>query len=87
MAAFCPYFLRCESDVMESFSHVKNILELRELKWENCLINSGSPEKLVDFVWSITGHSVEESIKVRFQLAKLLVKVCISIRSLSQCNK
>ena len=68
LAAFCPYFLRCESDVMESFSHVNHVLELRELKWENCLINSGSPEKLVDFVWSITGHSIEESIKVHFQL-------------------
>ena len=58
------YFLRCESDVRESFEHVKDALELKELKWENCLVNCGTPEKLTDFIWSIHGHSLKESIKL-----------------------
>ena len=62
LASFIPYFLRCEADVLESFDCVKDVLELSELKWENCAINSGSSEKLADFIWSIHGHALEKSI-------------------------
>ena len=60
---FVNYFLRTQEDVMESFERVKDKLDLIELKWENCLIDCGTPEKLFDFIWSIHGHSIEESIK------------------------
>ena len=63
MAAFCPYFLRCETDVLQSFDKVKDVLELKELKWQTCNIPCGSPEKLVIFLWSIHGHSIEEALK------------------------
>ena len=48
---------------MESFERVRDKLDLIELKWENCLINCGTPQKLFDFIWSIHGHSIEESIE------------------------
>ena len=53
LAAFCPYFLRCETDVLQSFDKVKDVLELKELKWQTCNIPCGSPEKLVIFLWSL----------------------------------
>ena len=63
LEAFCPYFLRCETDVLESFDKVKDLLELKELEWQTCNIPCGSPEKLVDFLWSIHGYSIEEPLK------------------------
>ena len=48
---------------MESFERVRDKLDLIELKWENCLIDCGTPQKLFDFIWSIHGHSIEESIE------------------------
>ena len=42
---------------------MKDCLELKELKWQNCIINSGSSEQLIDFLWSIHGNSMEELIK------------------------
>lgn len=63
LAAFTYYFLRCEADVKESFAHVKDILELKELKWENCPIKCGSPSKLADFIWSIHGNALDGSVK------------------------
>ena len=58
------YFMRCESDVRESFQHVKDVLELKELKWKNCLVNCGTSQKLTDFIWSIHEHALKESIKL-----------------------
>ena len=63
LASFAYYFMRCESDVLESFDHVKDVLELKELKWKNCPITCGSSKKLGDFIWSIHGHSLNESVK------------------------
>ena len=60
---FVNYFLRTHEDVMESFERVRDKLDLIELKWENCLIDCGTPQKLFDFIWSIHGHSIEESIE------------------------
>ena len=60
---FAQYFLRCESDVLESFEDVKDDLELKELKWKICPITCGTPEKLGNFIWSIHGHSLTEGIK------------------------
>ena len=48
---------------MESFEHVKDILELKELRWENCPVTCGSPEKLGDFIWSIFENSLTECTK------------------------
>ena len=62
-ASFVNAFLRCESDVLESFEHVKDVLELKELKWENCPVTCGSPEKLGDFIWSIFENSLTECTK------------------------
>ena len=63
LAAFTYYFMRCESDVLESFEDVKDVLELKELKWENCPVTCGSPQKLGDFIWSIHGNSLIECTK------------------------
>ena len=63
LEAFCPYFLRCETDVLQSFDKVKDLLDLKELEWQTCNIPCGSPKKLVDFLWSIHGHSIEEPLK------------------------
>ena len=60
LASFAYYFMRCESDVLESFENVKDVLELRELQWKSCPITCGSPEKLGDFLWSIHGNSLIE---------------------------
>ena len=62
-ASFVNAFLRCESDVLESFEHVKDVLELKELRWENCPVTCGSSEKLVDFIWSIFENSLTECTK------------------------
>ena len=63
LASFIPYFLRSESDVMESFDKVKDVLELKELKWEDCRVDNGTPEKLADLIWSIHGNALTGSIK------------------------
>ena len=63
LQTFIPYFLRSEHDVMESFNLVKDVLELKALKWENCQIDCGSPEKLADLIWSIHGNAFEGSVR------------------------
>ena len=63
LATFIQYFLRSESDVLESFDYVKDVLELKELKWKNCPLACGSPEKLSDLIWSIHGNYLKECIK------------------------
>ena len=63
LASFIPYFLRSESDVLESFDQVKDVLELKELKWEDCRVDNGTPEKLADLIWSIHGNALKGSIK------------------------
>ena len=66
-ATFIPYFLRSESDVMESFEHVTDLLELRQLEWKDCNINCGSPEALMDLIWSIHGHALQKYIRREVQ--------------------
>ena len=66
-ATFIPYFLRSESDVMESFEHVTDLLELRQLEWKDCNINCGSPEALIDLIWSIHGNALKKYIKMEVQ--------------------
>ena len=63
LASFAYYFMRCESDVLESFEHVKDVLELKELQWKSCPVTCGSSEKLGDFLWSIHGNSITECTK------------------------
>ena len=63
LASFIPYFLRSESDVKESFDQVKDILELKEIKWEYCKVDNGTPEKLAELIWSIHGNALAGSIK------------------------
>ena len=62
-ASFVNAFLRCELDVLESFEQVKDVLELKELRWENCPVTCDSPEKLGDFIWSIFENSLTECTK------------------------
>ena len=63
LASFIPYFLRSETDVMESFEQVTDVLELKELKWESCKIDCGTTDKLAELIWSIHGNALAGSIK------------------------
>ena len=48
---------------MESFDEVKDVLELKELKWESCKIDCGTTDKLAELIWSIHGNALAGSIK------------------------
>jgi hypothetical protein len=72
LQTFIPYFLRSEHDVMESFNLVKDVLELKALKCEDCQIDCGSPEKLAELIWSIHGNAFEGSVKAMLSTHKAL---------------
>ena len=62
-ACFVPYYLRNDSDVMESVKQVENVLHLVSLKRENLVVECGSAKNMADYAWSIHGNSIENSIR------------------------